>query len=52
MLQGSSFDEHDELLSAIQEILRGGDRQILDVGFHECMVRLQKYLDGNGEYVQ
>jgi hypothetical protein len=38
MLQGSSFDEPHKLLSAIQEILRGIDRAILDAVFEEWMI--------------
>jgi hypothetical protein len=55
MLQESSFDEPDELdglLSAIQEILKGVDRETLDAVFQEWMIRLQKCIDGNGEYVE
>jgi hypothetical protein len=52
MLEGSSFDEPDELLFVIQEILRGVDRETLDEVFQEWMIRLQKCIDGNGEYVE
>jgi hypothetical protein len=52
VLQRNSFDEPDELLSAIEEIMRGVDRETLDAVFHEWMTRLQKYIDGNGEYVE
>jgi hypothetical protein len=52
VLQWSSFDEPDKLLLAIQEILRGVDRETLDVVFQEWMIRLQKYIDGNDEYVE
>jgi hypothetical protein len=52
VLQGSSFDERDERFPAIQEICRRVDRQILDAGFQEWMIRLQKWIDGNGEYVE
>jgi hypothetical protein len=44
VLQGSSFDEPDELLSSIQAILRGVDRKTLDAIFQEWMIRLQKVL--------
>jgi hypothetical protein len=55
VLQGSSFDEPDEpdeLLFAIQEILTGLYCETLDAGFQEYMIRLQKYIDRNGEYVE
>jgi hypothetical protein len=55
VLQGSSFDEpdeSDELLSAIPEILSGVDRETLNAVFQEWMIRLQKCIDGNGEYVE
>jgi hypothetical protein len=48
VLQGSSFDEPDELLSAIQEILAGVGRETLDAGFQQSMIRLPNYIDGNG----
>jgi hypothetical protein len=44
VLQGSSFDEPDELLSAIEEMLRGVDRETLDAVFQEWMIRLQHAL--------
>jgi histone-lysine N-methyltransferase SETMAR len=44
VLQGSSFDETDELWSAIQEILNGVSRETLDVVFQEGMIRLQNVL--------
>jgi hypothetical protein len=50
VLQESSFGESDELLSAIQEILRGIDGEILDAVFQEQMIRLQKCIDVNDEY--
>jgi hypothetical protein len=52
VLQGSSLDELDERLSAIQAILKGFDREILDAVFEEWMAQLQKCIDGNGEYVE
>jgi hypothetical protein len=52
MLQESSFDEPDELLSAIQEILKGVDCETLDAVFQEWMIRLQKCIDRNDEYVE
>jgi hypothetical protein len=52
VLQGSSFDEPDELLSTIQEILREVDREILDALRQEWMIRLQKSRDGNGQYIE
>jgi hypothetical protein len=41
VLQGISFDESDELLSTIQEILKGVDHETLDGVFQEWMIRLQ-----------
>jgi hypothetical protein len=41
VLQGSSFDEFDEpdeLLSAIEKILRGIDPETLDAGFQEWII--------------
>jgi hypothetical protein len=52
MLQWSSFDEPDEPLSAIQEILSGIDDESLDAAFQEWMIRLQKCIDRNVEYVE
>jgi hypothetical protein len=52
MLQGTSFDELDELLSAIQEILREVDRKTLDAVFQEWMIRLQNFINGNGELLE
>jgi hypothetical protein len=55
VLHGSSFDKSDEpdqLLSSIQEILTGVDCETLDTIFQEWMIRLQKIIDGNGEYVE
>jgi hypothetical protein len=52
VLQRSSFDEPDELLSAIQKKLREVDRETLDAIFQEWMIRLQKCIDGNGECVE
>jgi hypothetical protein len=52
MLQGSSFDEPDELLPAIQVILIGVDCKALDAIFQEWMIRLEIYIYGNGEYVE
>jgi hypothetical protein len=52
VLQRSSFDELDELLSGIQEILREVDRVTLDAVFQERMIRLQNCIDGNGEYIE
>jgi hypothetical protein len=51
VLQGSSFDEPDEFLSVIQEILREVDRETLDVIFQEWMIPFQNCIDGNSEYV-
>jgi hypothetical protein len=51
MLQKSSFDESDEFLSVIQEILREADRETLDAVFQEWVVQLQKHIDRNGEGV-
>jgi hypothetical protein len=45
VLQGSSFNEPDELLSAIQAILTGIDRKTLDTLFQEWMIRLQKCIN-------
>jgi hypothetical protein len=42
----------DELLSAIQESLRGVDRETLDAVFQEGMIRFQKCFDGNGEDIE
>jgi hypothetical protein len=50
--QGSSFDEPDELLSAIQKMLKEVDRETLDAAFQEWMIRLQKCIDGNDDYVE
>jgi hypothetical protein len=47
-----SFDESDELLSTMQDILREVDRETLDAVFQEWMIRLQKCIDGNGEYIE
>jgi hypothetical protein len=52
MLQGSSFDEPDELLSAIQKILSEVDCETLDEVFQKWMIRLQNCIDGNCEYVE
>jgi hypothetical protein len=52
VLQGSSLDEPDELLSAIQEIARGFDRETLDAIVETWIIRLQKYIDRNSEYVE
>jgi hypothetical protein len=52
VLQASSFDDRDEPLSAIEEILPGFDRETLDAIFQEWMIRLCKSIDGNGEYVE
>jgi hypothetical protein len=52
VLQGNSFDEPAELLSAIQDILRGGNREILNAAFQEWIIRLQKCTNGNREYVE
>jgi hypothetical protein len=52
MLQESSFDEPDQLVSALQKILRGIDREILDAVLQEWMIRLQNCIDGNGKYVE
>jgi histone-lysine N-methyltransferase SETMAR len=49
-LQGSSFDEPHELVSGIQELLRRVGPKALDAVFQEWMIRLQKCIDGNGEY--
>jgi histone-lysine N-methyltransferase SETMAR len=50
--QGSSFNESDELLSGIQQTVRGADRETLDAVFQEWMITLQNCIDGNGEYVE
>jgi hypothetical protein len=42
VLQEGSFDECDELLSAIQDIFIGVDRETLDGVFQEWMIRLAK----------
>jgi hypothetical protein len=52
VLQESSFDESDELLSDIQEMLTGIDRQTLDAVFQEWRIGLQNFIDGNSEYVE
>jgi hypothetical protein len=52
VLQRSSFDKPDELLSAIQGILRGIDGKTSDATLQEWLIRLQKYIDGNGEYAE
>jgi hypothetical protein len=52
VLQRSSFDEHDEFVSAIQEILRGVDRETLDAVYQKWIMRLHKSIDGNGEHVE
>jgi hypothetical protein len=52
MFQRSSFDELDELLSALQEMLRGVDHETLNAAFQERMIRMQNCIDGNGEYVE
>jgi hypothetical protein len=50
VLQRSSFGEIGELFSALQEILRGADRETLDAVNQEWMIRLPKCIDRNGEY--
>jgi hypothetical protein len=55
VLQKNAFDEPDEideLLSAIQKILRGVDRETLDAVFQEWIIRLQNWIDGNGDYIE
>jgi hypothetical protein len=52
VLQVCSLDEPDELLSAIQENSRGVDRETLDARFQESIIRFQKYIHGNGEYIE
>jgi hypothetical protein len=52
VLQGSLFEELSELLSFIQEISREEDRATLDAVFQEWMIRLQNWIDENGEYVE
>jgi hypothetical protein len=52
VLEGSSFDEFDKLLSANQEILCGVDRQTLGAGFQELMILLKKHIDENSEYLE
>jgi hypothetical protein len=52
MLQGDSFDEPDEVLSAIQKIFSGVDRESLDAMFQAWMIRLQRSNNGNGQYVE
>jgi hypothetical protein len=52
LLQGSSVDEPYELLSATQEILNEVDLETLDAVFREWMIRLQKCIDGHGEYAK
>jgi hypothetical protein len=46
VLQGSSFDEPDDFLSAIQKILREIICETLNAVFEEWMIRLQKCIDG------
>jgi hypothetical protein len=52
VLQVNSFDEHDEFLFAIQAKLMRLDRVALDAVFQEWMIRLQKCVHGNGEYIK
>jgi hypothetical protein len=52
VLQGTSLEGRDKFLSAIQAILRGVDLETLNAVFQEWMIRLEKCIDGNGEYVE
>jgi hypothetical protein len=52
VLQGSSFGEPGDFLSAIQKSLTRVDSETLDAIFQKQMIRLQKCIDGNSEYVE
>ena len=51
-LSGTSFDEGEELLSAIVEILDSIEKATLNRVFIEWMERLRRCLDINGDYVE
>jgi hypothetical protein len=52
MFQRNSFDTSDRLLSTIQKISMRVDRESLDAIFQEWMIRQQKCIDRDGEYVR
>jgi hypothetical protein len=43
---------HSTSLMNQEEILRGPDPETLNAVFQEWMIRFQKYIDWNGEYVE
>jgi transposase len=51
-LSGTSFDEREELLSAIVDILDSVEKATLNRVFLEWMERFRRCLDINGDYVE
>jgi hypothetical protein len=51
-LQGSEFDNAEELLDAKVKILSAISLETLLATFHQWMERLQACVDGEGEYVE
>jgi hypothetical protein len=51
-LSGCSFDDVDDLLTAVQEILCGFEKPRLITVFNEWVMRLEQHIETQGEYVR
>jgi hypothetical protein len=51
-LIGAIFANNDELLQGVMEVLNGISREELDVVFEEWLLRLERCIQQNGEYVE
>jgi hypothetical protein len=50
-LNGCCFDDADDLLTVVHEVLDGFDRPTLFRVFEECVKKLAQCIETEGEYV-
>jgi hypothetical protein len=51
-LMGAAFADDDQLLQGVMEVLNGISREELEAVFEERLLRLDRYIQQNGEYAE
>jgi hypothetical protein len=52
VLIGAAFADNDELLQGVMEVLNGISREDLEAVFEEWLLRLDRRIQQNGEYIE
>jgi hypothetical protein len=52
MLMSAAFSEDNELLQGAMKVLNGTSREELEAVFEEWLLRLDRSIQQNGEYVE